>query len=100
MTPQPNPIMSFVPLLFVIAVIYFLIIRPQQKQQKELKKQINGLKTGDKVLTQGGILGIVSSMKGDIVQVKIAENIRVDFTRESIAKVYAETVPMLTVEKP
>jgi len=100
MNPQPNPILSFVPLLFVIAVIYFLIIRPQQKQQKELKKQIDGLKNGDKVLTQGGIYGIVASMKGDVIQVKIAENVRVDVSRASIAQVLVETVPTLTVEKP
>jgi len=87
MTPQPNPILSFVPLIFVVAVIYFLIIRPQQKQQKQLQKEIDALKNGDRVLTQGGIYGTVAAVKGEIIQIKIADNVKVDVSRNAISVV-------------
>jgi preprotein translocase subunit YajC len=87
---QANPIVSFVPMLFVIAVIYFLLIRPQQRVAKQLKNAVDALKSGDKVLTQGGIYGVVTGIKGDVVQVRIAENVRVDVSRQGIAQVIKE----------
>jgi preprotein translocase subunit YajC len=85
---QPaNPIMSFVPMIVVIGILYFLIIRPQQQQAKEHKRLVDNLKTGDRVITQGGVHGTVTSLKGAIVQVKIADNVRVDVNRTAIAQV-------------
>jgi len=85
---HPNPIVSFVPMLFVIGVIYFLLIRPQQRAAKALKDEVDSLKTGDKVLTQGGIYGIVTSIKADLVQIRIAENVKVDINRQAISRVF------------
>lgn len=84
---QPNPVLSFVPMVVVIAILYFMIIRPQQKQAKDHRKMVDNLKAGDRVLTQGGIYGTVASLKAGIVQVKIAENLRVDVARSAITQV-------------
>jgi len=85
--PAPNPIMSFVPMIVVIGILYFLIIRPQQQQAKEHRRLVDNLKTGDRVITQGGVHGTVTALKGAIVQVKIADNVRVDVNRTAIAQV-------------
>jgi len=89
--PSPNPIVSFVPMIVVIGILYFLIIRPQQTQAKEHRRLVDNLKTGDRVITQGGIHGTVTSLKGGIVQVKIADNVRVDVNRTAISQVLNES---------
>ena|ERR1700733_15242214 len=94
MTPvaaSPNPIMSFVPMIVVIGILYFLIIRPQQQQAKEHRKMVDDLKSGDRIITQGGIHGTVTSIKGSIVQVKIADNVKVDVNRTAIAQVLTDS---------
>lgn len=83
--------MSFVPMLVVIAILYVLIIRPQQQQAKEHRRLVDNLKTGDRVVTQGGIHGTVTSLKGQIVQVKIADNVKVDVSRTAITQVLQAT---------
>ncbi|SRR6266700_85870 len=87
----PSPIVSFVPMIVVIGILYFLIIRPQQQQAKEHRRLVDNLKTGDRVVTQGGIHGTVTSLKGNIVQVKIADNVKVDVNRTAISQVLQET---------
>jgi len=88
---SPNPIVSFVPMIVVVGILYMLIIRPQQQQAKDHKRMVDNLKTGDRVITQGGIHGTVTSMKGNVVQVKIADNVRVDVSRSAISQVLQET---------
>jgi preprotein translocase subunit YajC len=87
---SPSPIVSFVPMIVVIGILYMLIIRPQQQQAKEHRRMVDNLKTGDRVITQGGIHGTVTSLKGNVVQVKIAENVRVDVSRSAISQVIQE----------
>ncbi|MFA5975852.1 MAG: preprotein translocase subunit YajC [Elusimicrobiota bacterium] len=89
-TPTNNPLMSFMPMIVICLILYFLVIRPQQKTAKEHKRMIDNLKTGDRVLTQGGIYGTVTSIKGGIVQLKIAENVRIDVSRSAITQVIKE----------
>ena len=86
-----SPIVSFVPMIVVIGILYMLIIRPQQQQAKEHRRMIDNLKSGDRVVTQGGIHGRVTSLKGNVVQVKIADNVRVDVSRSAISQVLQET---------
>src|SRR5690349_7879334 len=86
----PKPIMIFLPMIVVCLILYFLIIRPQQKQAKEHRRLVDSLKVGDRVLTQGGIYGTVSALKGSLVQVKIAENVKVDVNRSAITQVLNE----------
>jgi preprotein translocase subunit YajC len=89
--PAPSPFVSFTPILVVCAILYFLVIRPQQKQAKEHKRMVDTLKPGDRVLTQGGIFGSVVNLKGNTVVVKIAENVKVEVTRSAISQVIKET---------
>ena len=72
-------------LIFVI--FYFLLIRPQQKKQKEHQKMLEGVKKGDTVVTSGGMYGTVVGVKDNVVVLKIAENVKVEFAKGSISQV-------------
>jgi preprotein translocase subunit YajC len=85
---------SFVPLILIFAIMYFLLIRPQQKKLKEHKAMVSALRRGDQVLTQGGIIGKVHKVNEDgILEVEIADNVRVRILRSTIAQVMAKTEP-------
>jgi preprotein translocase subunit YajC len=84
---QANAISSFMPLIVIFVIFYFFLIRPQQKKAKDHQKMINELKKDDKVITAGGIFGVVSSVKGEIIEVKIAENVKVQISKGSISVV-------------
>ncbi len=71
----------------VFAIIYFLMILPQQKKQKETQNMLKNMKKGDKVATIGGILGIVGNVKDDSVMVKIADNTVVEFKKSAISAI-------------
>jgi preprotein translocase subunit YajC len=95
MPAQPSPLMSFFPVIVVCAILYFMVIRPQQKQAKELRKMLDALNSGDKVLTQGGLYGTVMNLKGSVVILKIAENVKVEIARNSITNVVVEPTPVV-----
>ncbi|OPZ38303.1 MAG: preprotein translocase subunit YajC [Spirochaetes bacterium ADurb.BinA120] len=78
--------MSFIPIILMIAIFYFLLIRPTQKREKERKKMIEALQKGDKVLTSGGIYGVVVNIKAEenIVVLKIADGAKVEFARSAV----------------
>lgn len=78
---------TIVPFVLIIVIFYFFLIRPQNKKQKETQKMIDALKKGDKVVTIGGIHGVISSTKEKTVVVKIDDNTKVEFTRSAIASV-------------
>jgi preprotein translocase subunit YajC len=84
---QPSMLMSFLPLVFIFVIFYFLLIRPQQKRQKEHAKLVSELKTGDRVVTNAGIHGLITGVKERTVQVKVAENVKIEFDRSSVAAV-------------
>jgi preprotein translocase subunit YajC len=85
---------SFVPLILIFAIMYFLLIRPQQKKVKEHKAMVEALRRGDQVLTQGGIIGKVSKVNEDgVIEVEIAEGVRVKMPRHTIAQVMNKTEP-------
>lgn len=69
------------------AIFYFVLIRPQQKKQKELQKTIEQLKKGDRVMTNGGIFGSVVGMKDNIIVLKIAENTKIEILKTAVASV-------------
>jgi preprotein translocase subunit YajC len=87
----PNPLLNFAPIIVVCLILYALVIRPQQRQAKEHRKMLDNLKPGDRVLTQGGLFGVVVNLKGTAVIVKIAENVKVEFNRASISQVIVES---------
>ncbi len=77
---------AFIPLLLMFAVFYFLLIRPQQKKQRELREMLDSLKTGDQIVTSGGLYGtIIGFGEDNRVKVKIAENVKVDIARSAIS---------------
>jgi preprotein translocase subunit YajC len=77
--------MSFLPLIIIFAIFYFLLIRPQQKRAKEHRQMIESLKKGDKVITTGGIYGVVDSVGEKTVTLKIAENVKIKLGKAYIA---------------
>lgn len=76
---------TIVPFLLIIVIFYFFLIRPQNKKQKETQKMLNSLAKGDKVVTIGGIHGVVSSVKEKTIIVKVDDNCKMEFTRSAIA---------------
>ena len=86
-TGSRGGLLSFLPFILIILVFYFLLIAPQRKKQKEQQTMIEGVKKGDKIVTVGGIHGLVLGVKEDTLQVKIAENTKVEIARASVAKV-------------
>lgn len=81
---------TIVPFALMIVIFYFLLIRPQNKKQKETQKMIDALQKGDKVVTIGGIHGVVSSTKEKTVIVKVDDNTKIEFTRTAIASVESD----------
>jgi len=77
-------IMSFLPMIAIIGIFYFLMIRPQQKQSKMLRHMREAFSMNDRVVTGGGIHGIITNIKGDIVTVKIADSVKIDVDRNSL----------------
>jgi preprotein translocase subunit YajC len=84
---QNGALMQLVPFAAVALIFYFLLIRPQQKQLKETKTMLEALKPGDKVITRGGMIGVITAMKGDEVELEIAKGIKADFTRSAVGAV-------------
>lgn len=78
-------LLQFVPILIIFAIFYFLLIAPARKRQKALREMVSNLKKGDRVVTTGGFLGEVSSVKDDTIILKLADNVRVRVTRAAIA---------------
>ena len=78
---------QFLPLVLIFAVFYFLLIRPQQTRQKEMKAMLAALKRGDRVVTGGGIVGVVQKTKDNEVEVEIAPSVKVTVMRETITTV-------------
>ena len=85
--PAPNPIMQFVPLIFIFVIFYFLLIRPQQKKAKDHQKLVSSVQTGDEVVTNAGIHGVITNVKETTVIVRVADNVKIEFDRAAIASV-------------
>ena len=89
--------MNFIPFICIGVIFYFLILRPQSKRQKELTTLVAGLKTGDKVVTTGGIHGIIANVKeGSILSLKIADNVKIEIDKSAIASVDKGSPPATT----
>jgi preprotein translocase subunit YajC len=85
---------SFLPLILIFAIMYFLLIRPQQKKMKELKSMVDALRRGDQVLTQGGIVGKVTKVNDDgMIEVEIASGVTVKIVKHTIVQVMNKTEP-------
>lgn len=94
-TQQQNPGSNYafiIMMLVIFGLFYLLMLRPQQKEQKKQQEMLANIGRGDKILTKGGIYGIVVQTKDDILVVKIADNVKVDIARSGIATVIKEKV--------
>jgi len=80
-------IIGMMPFVLIIVVFYFILIRPQQKQQKEHQKLMEALKNGDQVLMSNGIFGTIMDVKEKTLLVKIADNVKIKVQRSAVAQV-------------
>lgn len=100
--PQMQGAQSMTGIFFIVAMVaimYFLIIRPQKKQEKETKQMLAKLSKGDKIVTIGGIYGVVSSVKDNSVVVKVDTDAKIEVTKTAIARVVNESEEKAAAEK-
>jgi len=84
--PASNPIISFLPLIFIVAIFYFLVFMPMQRQKKQQATMLAGLQAGNEVVTTGGIVGTVVSVAQDTLIVRVKpDNIKLQITRAAVA---------------
>ena len=83
--PQGDPLMSFLPLIVIFVVFYFLLIRPQSKKAKEHREMVAALAKGDEVVTNGGMLGRISKVGDNFVELDVAEGVTVKIQRQAVA---------------
>ena len=85
---------DFIPLILIFAIMYFLLIRPQQKKVKEHQNMVAALRRGDQVVTQGGLIGKVTKVKEDNeIEVEVATGVKVRVVQNTIAQVLSKTEP-------
>ena len=84
--PQQPVLITFAPMILLVIVFYFILIRPQQKRAKQQAKLIAGLKSGDKVVTSGGIIGVVTSVKDRTVSLRSADA-KMEVTKSSVTEI-------------
>jgi preprotein translocase subunit YajC len=84
---QSSPVMMIGWVVIMLALFYFLLIRPQQRKEKERRNLISSIKTGDRVIFGGGMIGIVTNAKENIFTIKIADNTKVDVLRAAVSRV-------------
>jgi len=80
-----SPFLSFLPILIVFGIFYFMLIAPMRKRQKALQAMVENLKRGDRVITNGGIYGEVAAIEGGTVQLKVADGVRLKVAKSAIA---------------
>jgi len=93
--PAPGPagggVGFFVPLIFIFVIMYFVMIRPQKKRQQDQQRLISSVKTGDRVVTNAGIHGLIANVKETTVIVKVADNVKIEMEKSAIASVMKES---------
>src|ERR1700737_5024391 len=88
--PTPGPgggFGFFVPFIFIFIIMYFLLFRPQKKRQQEQQRLIASIKTGDRVVTNAGIHGLIANVKETTVMLKVADNVKIEMEKSAIANV-------------
>jgi preprotein translocase subunit YajC len=86
MSPQQsNPLMAFLPLILIFVIFYLVMFMPMRKRQKKHQEMLAALQKGDRVITNGGIFGTVVSVDGDVVTLRVAENVKLQVARSGVA---------------
>jgi len=86
----PNPIMNLIPVAAIFVIFYFFLIRPQNQERANLQKMLEGLKKGDRVLTNGGFYATIMGVRGQDLEVRIGENTKVLMARSGVSKLVIE----------
>jgi preprotein translocase subunit YajC len=81
---QPNIITLVWPFLLVFAIYYLIVILPTRRNQKKAQEMIQNLKVGDKVITNSGIYGTIAGLKGERIQLRVAENVKIEMSRNAV----------------
>jgi len=85
-----STLFSFLPLVAIVAIFYFLILRPQNKKQRETKQMLSAIKKGDRVVTVGGIHGVIQNVRENTVIVKVDDNVKLELSRSAISSVSSQ----------
>jgi preprotein translocase subunit YajC len=84
--PATNPLMQFVPLIFIVAIFYFLVFMPMQRQKKQQAQMLSALESGAEVLTTGGIVGTIVNITGDMLVLRVKpDNIKIQIARSAVS---------------
>jgi preprotein translocase subunit YajC len=83
-TQAPGGIISFLPLILILGIFYLIVFLPARRKQKKLQEMIDNLKAGDKVITSGGIYGTIVGFKDDRIQLRVAENVKIELSRNAV----------------
>ena len=83
----PNPLASFIPIILIFIIMYFVLFRPQMRRQKEQQRLVSTLKTGDRVVTASGIHGMITNVKDTTVTVKVADNVKIEMEKSAVTSV-------------
>lgn len=84
---QGDPLLSFLPLIIIFVLFYFLLIRPQSKRQKEHRKMVEALATGDEIVTAGGVLAKVTAVGDQFLTVEVADGVQLKIQRHTVGAV-------------
>jgi preprotein translocase subunit YajC len=97
---QTNPLMSFLPLIFIVAIFYFLVFMPMQKQKKQQAQMLSNLQTGTDVLTTGGIVGTIVSLSDTTLVLRVKpDNIKLQVMRSAVASLVEANKPAIEEKK-
>jgi len=96
--PAGSAFGGLMPLIIIFVFFYLFLIRPQQKQRKEHQKMLDALKKDDKIITAGGLYATVVSVKGDTVEAKISDNVRIQIVKQTITTVILPKTDAVTPE--
>ena len=84
-TQQAPGLIGFLPFALVLVIFYLIVFLPARRRQKKLDDMISALKAGDKVITNSGIYGTIVGFKGDRMQIRVAENVKIEMSRNSVS---------------
>lgn len=87
---NPSPFVQMFPMLAIFLIMYFILIRPQQKQQRELARMQKAIKKNDEIVTAGGIYGTVVNVKEQTVTLRIDDNVRIEVEKSSVTRLVKE----------
>jgi len=85
--PAGSPLASFIPIILIVIITYFVLFRPQMRRQKDQQRLVTSLKTGDRVVTAAGIHGMISNVKDSTVIVKVADNVKIEMEKSAVTNI-------------